>query len=116
MKDYMKEYIEKIDTYLVNDNNQDLEEVIEEHLIKIKFFMHERLVHFLVTMLFAILTIISFFFALEHISLGLVLLVLLFLALLIPYIFHYYYLENSVQYMYKQYDMLLLRRNNKKKK
>ena len=37
---------------------------------------------------------------------GILLLLLIFICLLIPYIFHYYYLENTVQYMYKQYDEL----------
>ena len=115
MKDYMKEYIERIDKYLVGNNNDDIDEVMEEHLIKIKFFMHERLIHFLVTMLFALMTLMTFFYTISHVSLGLILLFLLFLALLIPYVFHYYNLENSVQYMYKQYDLLCEKKGNKKK-
>ena len=114
MNNYMKEYIEKIDNYLVGNNNDNIDEVIEEHLIKIKFFMHERLIHFLVTMLFALMTLITFFYTISHVSLGLILLFILFLALLIPYVFHYYYLENSVQYMYKQYDLLCAKKDNKK--
>lgn len=115
MKSYMKSYIDKIDNYIANGDFSDLDSVIEEHLIKIKFFMHERLIHFLVTMLFALMTIITFFFTLVHVSLGLILLVILFIALLIPYIFHYYYLENGVQYMYKQYDLLVSNMSRKKK-
>ena len=107
MKIYMKEYINKIDV-IIKDNKklENKDEIIEEHLIKINFFMHERLVHFLVTMLFAIMFLITFLYSLNNYSLGLLLLNILFLCLLVPYIFHYYYLENSVQYMYKQYDEL----------
>ena len=112
MKNYMKEYIANIDKYIVSDKDKDLDVVIREHLIKINFFMHERLIHLLVTILFSILTLLSLFFLVMSYSLGILLLFLLFLCLLIPYIFHYYYLENSVQYMYLQYDRLL----EKKKK
>ena len=107
MKDYMKAYIDGIDELIKKRKKDNIDEVIETHLIKIKFFMHERLIHFLVTMLFAILTIISFFFTISHFSFGLFLLTLLFIVLLVPYIFHYYYLENSVQHMYDQYDSLV---------
>lgn len=110
MKYYMKEYIESIDDLLKKEKIKDIDDVIANHLIKINFFQHERLVHFLVTMLFAILTLITFFETINNISLGLCLLTFLFVGLLVPYIFHYYFLENSVQYMYKQYDLLLTKK------
>lgn len=112
MKSYMKEYVEKIDKIIVEKNKKNLDSVIEEHLIKINFFMHERLVHFLVTMLFALMFLITFLYSLNNFSIGLVILNLLFFCLLVPYIFHYYYLENTVQYMYRQYDMLKSLLNN----
>ena len=106
MKDYMKEHIENIDKIIKEKNTKNLDNIIDEHLIKISFFQHERLIHFLVTMLFALMFLITFLYTISNPSLGLILLIILFLALLVPYIFHYYYLENSVQYMYKQYDEL----------
>lgn len=111
MKNYMKEYINKIDKLLKQKEIDNLDEVISEHLIKIRFFSHERLVHLLVTILFALLSLISFFYTLSNLTIGLLLLTILFLCLLVPYIFHYYFLENSVQYMYKQYDLLTEKRN-----
>ena len=39
----------------------------------------------------------------------LLVLTLLFLVLLVPYIMHYYTLENEVQKMYTQYDEILKR-------
>ena len=116
MKYYMKEYIEKVDTIIENNDKKNIDKVIEEHLIKIKFFMHERLIHLLVTILFALMTLITFFVTIYSVSFGLILLFFLFLALLIPYIYHYYYLENNVQYMYKQYDKLVSIRDNKNSK
>ena len=103
----MQEHIHKIDNIIKTNNKKNIDKVIEEHLIKIKFYQHERLIHLLVTMLFAILFIIIFLYTLENISFGLVILNLLLLSLLVPYIIHYYKLENSVQYMYKQYDLLM---------
>ena len=38
---------------------------------------------------------------------GLLLLFLALMVLLIPYIWHYYLLENSVQKMYRQYDEIM---------
>ena len=57
-------------------------------------------------MTFAILAFGTFFMTCFSFSFGLLLLFAAFLVLLIPYIMHYYLLENSVQYMYKQYDAL----------
>lgn len=106
MKNYMKEHISNIDNIIKEGKAKNLDSIIEDHLIKIKFFQHERLIHFLVTMLFAIMFLMVFLFSLNNMSIGIFLLDLLLLALLVPYIFHYYYLENSVQYMYVQYDKL----------
>lgn len=106
MKKYMKEYVKEIDELIESKKKID-DKVIENHLIKIQFFMHERLVHLLVTILFALLTIITFLYFINNVSVGILLLLFLFIGLLIPYIFHYYYLENTVQYMYKQYDKMI---------
>ena len=56
----MKEQIETIDKIIKDKNKKNLDKVIEDHLIKIKFYQHERLVHFLVTMLFAIMFLMTF--------------------------------------------------------
>ena len=98
---------------------KDYEKLMETHLAQISFFQHERLVHLLVTILFAILTFATFFLlymqmgfsvlAEEGLSWGLLALFLLLLVLLVPYIMHYFLLENSVQKMYTQYDEMLKR-------
>ena len=79
----------------------------EQLLIQIQFFQHERLIHLIVTALFALLMILSLF-ASRLLPKQPVLLALdvLFLVLLIPYIFHYYRLENGVQKLYEYYDKL----------
>ncbi|MCR5150804.1 MAG: hypothetical protein K6B52_06225 [Clostridiales bacterium] len=85
----------------------DWEEVIKDHLIQVGFFQHERLIHLIVTVLFAILTFMSLMLAMITEKLEVFILVLLLLVLLVPYIMHYYILENKVQQMYRQYDRML---------
>lgn len=110
MRNYMKSYIKEIDDLLKEKEIKNIDKVIENHLVKISFFSHERLIHFLVTMLFAILTIFSFLYTINSLKIELIILDVLFICLLVPYVFHYYFLENSVQYMYKQYDKLIERK------
>ena len=86
---------------------KEYERLLVRHLEQISFFSHERLIHLLVTLMFAGLTFAVFFFCLSGISLGLLLLLGALLILLVPYIIHYYLLENGVQKMYRQYDELV---------
>lgn len=109
----VKEYIKQIDVLIrTEDKNINYEEEVKKHLVQISFFQHERLIHLLVTILFAILTIAIFLYNMALPSIGMFILNLAFIILLIPYIKHYFFLENSVQYMYKQYDMLLKKCRN----
>ena len=57
--------------------------------------------------LFAILTMMSIIASIMISNPMLLVLTLLFLVLLVPYIMHYYTLENEVQKMYNQYDEIL---------
>ncbi len=101
----LKNYILYIES-LVSDPSRikDFETLKSELLIEIGFWQHERLIHLLVTILFSLLLmsmiIVSFF----YVSLPSVLLFLLFLALEIPYIRHYYILENGTQKLYRLYE------------
>ena len=103
----MRDYINGIDKLIDSGKCDDIDFVIKEHLLKIQFYQHERLIHFLVTMLFALLFIITFLYSLNNFNWGILILTLLLFALLVPYIFHYYFLENSVQHMYDQHDQLV---------
>ena len=78
----------------------------KELLTQIQFFQHERLVHLIVTVLFALLTVLTLFASLLIENLLLLVLFAMFLILLIPYIRHYYILENGVQKLYEYYDQL----------
>ncbi len=86
-------------------------QIAEELLIQIGFFQHERLVHLIVTITFALLTMMSVLAALALVQPGLLLLTLLLVVLLVPYIRHYYILENGVQKLYTYYDRLVENNN-----
>lgn len=112
MKERILHYRTHIDTLLSeNPAGLDWNAVLTEHLVQIGFFQHERLIHLLVTLAFALFTLLSVLTALLTEEPGPVLLGLSFLVLLIPYILHYYLLENEVQKMYRQYDSILKRLN-----
>lgn len=106
MKKSIMEYVNYIDKLLKKKSIDNLDEVINSHLIKISFYQHERLIHLIVTSLVAILLIISFLYTILMPTLGLILLTLMFILLVVPYIVHYYFLENNVQKLYIQYDEL----------
>ncbi len=104
-------YRKRIDEIL-QSKEEDWEKVLEEHLTQIAFFQHERLVHLIVTVLFAVLEVMSILgtvilSAMDKGNIALAIMTILLLVLLIPYIRHYYILENEVQKMYVQYDKLL---------
>lgn len=101
MDEMIKEILEKHDK-----SKEELELIRQEHLTQVSFFQHERLIHLIVTVTFAILEILSLLMTLINADLFALLLAVVVLVLLIPYIRHYYILENEVQKMYKQYDAI----------
>jgi uncharacterized membrane protein len=106
VKEYLYNYIKEIDN-LINSNKKINDDVINNHLIKINFFQHERLIHLLVTMMVTIVFIIIFLFSISTpFNIGFFLLDLILVILLGFYYFHYYFLENSVQHMYRQRDAM----------
>ena len=104
MREYIHEYMKSIDKYLEDKKHSDLKEVIDNHLIKISFFQHERQIHLYVTLFYALITIL--FLGMMAISLIFLPIAMILTVFLILYIYHYFYLENHVQYLYKQYDKL----------
>lgn len=101
-----RKYVDDIlDKGLMN-TGRNWQDIMEEHLIQIGFFQHERLIHLIVTVLFALMEIISIVATVATGYLGLLALDVLLLVLLVPYVRHYYILENEVQKMYGQYDRI----------
>lgn len=112
MKKRILTYRKYIDFLLASDKQSDWKYIKQEHITQVAFFQHERLVHLIVTVTFAVLellTVCAYVIVGEldsTLSFPLLILALLILVLLIPYIKHYYLLENEVQKMYVQYDRI----------
>lgn len=115
MRKYLTEYLEKLEA-LLRDGNQSLDYATlrERHLLMIQFMQHERLVHLLVMMLVALGFFITLGILLLSNELMMLPLAILLLALVVPYIIHYYFLENSVQKMYRLYDEINRRLDEEK--
>ena len=115
MRKKIRRYIRQIDERLENPPEDiDYEEEQRKHLIQISFFMHERIVHEIVMALFALVTVLDFLCLVLYPQLLLAALLVVLMILLVPYVLHYYTLENGVQYMYEQYDEMERRKQTKK--
>ena len=113
MKKRIVGYRERIDALLADSpEGTDWDAVMLEHLTQVSFFQHERLIHLIVTVTFAILTMIALavYCIAEYIPM--LALIVLLLVLLVTYVGHYYALENEVQKMYDQYDRILSRQRS----
>lgn len=89
-----------------NVTGEEISRIKKEHLVQISLFQHERLVHLIVTVTFALLEMLAILLTVVSGGLFPILLSGALLILLIPYVRHYYILENEVQKMYGQYDAL----------
>lgn len=108
MKKRILEYRTRVDSILEQESSDtDWEHVLEEHLVQISFFQHERLIHLIVTITFALMTMLALGVYLITGILAVIALLFLLLVLLVPYVMHYYLLENETQKMYEQYDQIL---------
>ncbi len=113
MTEYLKKYMETVNERLTGYTSfKELEEIFSEHKDKISFMQHERIVHFLVTMMFALILSVFMTAALILENPMLLVLVVIIIVLLSFYIKHYYFLENTVQEMYRVYDRILEERRN----
>ena len=105
MTKYLSAYKAYIEEQL-SSGNADYERLLNYHRDHIRFFAHERLIHLLVTILFALMTVACFIAIAITEKIILIPLACAILILLIPYIKHYYFLENTVQQLYRLYDRI----------
>ena len=97
LSDYIKDLEEKIKSKKIDKG------LAEDVLTWISFFQHERLIHLIVTFFVGVGTILFLLGSLYFESIGLLCLFVITLCLFVPYIFHYYNLENGVQKLYDLY-------------
>ena len=95
MKKYLYSYIKYIE-----ENKKKVDP--KEMLTKINFFQHERLIHLIITLFYALMFLV--FLVLISLSYVFIIPAALLIIFLICYIIHYFLLENGIQYLYKLYD------------
>jgi len=105
----MSTYLEYIKSKLSDKDltKTELEIYRSDFLSHIQFMQHERLIHLLVTMLFAILLMFGFVVMLIYFSWIMVVFTGIIFIVELFYIFHYYKLENGIQKMYRVYDEVI---------
>lgn len=113
MEERLKNYLQKLEKLKQQSDcgqnsisDEERKRLLDDLLVQISFFQHERLIHLIVTVLFALMTTITLLGILAVFQPLLLALMLLLLILLVPYIRHYYILENGVQKLYGYYDWL----------
>lgn len=106
----LKTYIEALRVMMNSGKKLENPEAFKQELYReIIFWQHERFVHLIVTFLFAIVTVAMMIVLIFYASIPLFLMLALLLALLLPYVWHYYILENGVQTLYVIYEELCRR-------
>jgi hypothetical protein len=121
MKKYLIEHINFIEDFLKKENSSsDLESVSKFNLTQIGFFQHERLIHLLVTLFFALLficfVIVELFLTNASngfLCLGLLMVGIILLITLVFYVWHYFVLENGVQKLYRLQNEIMKRYQSK---
>ncbi|MBN2201607.1 hypothetical protein JW777_06630 [bacterium] len=104
IRKYMNEHEARVREVLDKGDIREWAGLKESHGRMIRFMQHERLIHLLVLLAVASFFLISLGLVWMRPSLPIVLLCGLFFVLLVPYVFHYYFLENAVQRWYALAD------------
>lgn len=92
---------------LKNLSKEGRENLTKDLLTQTQFFQHERLIHLIVTLLFALAAVMVLIAMVYFNTIPMLILFVLLLVLLFPYIIHYYHLENGVQKLYTFYDRII---------
>ncbi|MBQ4523191.1 MAG: hypothetical protein IJA10_09605 [Lachnospiraceae bacterium] len=85
---------------------EERKEFLTQMLIQIQFFQHERFIHLIVTVCFALLLMLTLLGCILAPDLSLFALAVIIFGVLAFYIKHYYLLENGVQKLYVYYDQI----------
>ena len=101
MKKQIKEYIEEVEKKI--ENKEITKEYKNDMINYISFDQHERLIHLIVTVFVGICAVLFFLAMMCFEQIILIAIFIILLLLFIPYIFHYYFLENSIQKLYLLY-------------
>ncbi|MCU0240914.1 MAG: hypothetical protein MUF51_00665 [Vicinamibacteria bacterium] len=101
MWDYLKKHEAFIVAALAEQGDRDWAALGRYHRRQIAYLQHERMIHLLVTLFFGLFTLLMVLASLFVPRLEVAALVVLMLGLLVPYVAHYFRLENGVQRLYE---------------
>lgn len=105
----MIKYLEKHEKFVnevLEKGDYDWEWLRDYHKTQIEYVQHERLIHLMVTLAFALFFILTILFTVSFEKIIIMAASLFILILLVPYIVHYFKLENSVQRWYDLYNKI----------
>lgn len=108
MGGYIRNYMKSVEAAL-EDEETDLEALKREHLVQIGFIQHERLVHLMVTIMCCLLLFIGLGLYFMTGILAIMAVNGLMLILVLSYLLYYFFIENSTQKLYKQYNRICSR-------
>lgn len=111
LKKYLTDYRKYLRKTLDSSEEIDYRELLKQHESHICFFRHERMIHLIVLFLISLVMIGSITAAVILKSFSVTLLAILLICLEVPYITHYYFLENQVQRLYLDFDEIFSRIN-----
>jgi len=100
MTNFLNQYLIEINDKLKDKSKHNWKTILKHHRETVKFLQHERLIHLLVTLAFGTKFLMAMLFTIFYANPLLLIIDGLLLALLVPYIFHYFKLENGVQKLY----------------
>ncbi len=106
MYKYLLKHERWITELLDCDSEQDWCAVRDYHMAQISFLQHERLVHLIVTLAFALIMLAGIAATVIYPVWQLLLLDVILIVVVTIYIIHYYRLENGVQRWYRIYELL----------
>lgn len=105
MRKYVISYLKYLDS-----NKESID--VDEFLQKICFFQNERLIHLLVTLATLIVEIVSFVVGVGLSNVFCIIIGFMIMCFLIPYVLHYFFLENALWKMYLVYDEVISGKKN----
>ena len=104
----IKDYCAGHETYVLNrlEANDALDALLLLHERKLNWLQHERLVHLIVLSVIAVLFLFTVWLFIALANPFVLILIGIVLILLLAYIRHYFFLENTVQRWYTLYDRI----------
>ncbi|MDR1530112.1 MAG: hypothetical protein LBS40_06950 [Burkholderiales bacterium] len=106
LKTYLASVASELDALRAQPDAKRARRLLERHLAQVGAFQHERLIHLIVTLFFALLLLVSFAGTLIFPAWQFFLIDALVSITLLFYIKHYFFLENHVQKLYPITDEL----------